>query len=925
MKTLLVLCFVIAASGFDGADRASAACTPAPSGLVSWWPAEENGADIIGTNVGTLEGMTFAVGEVGQAFSLNGSGSDVLLAASPTLQFTNKFTIEAWINAGDVNNYRQIFSQMRDLPTQSWHYNFGLAPSGALRLEVSGDNVTYDFLVSPNGVLSTGLWAHVVATFDSGACKLYVNGSLVASKTSSVTSIYYGTSTTTLIGCTPQGNQRFLGLIDEMSVYNRALSASEIQAIYNASASGKCSPPAVSTLPVSRVTGTGATLNGNVNPKGLATTAWFEWGLTTNYGNATARTSVGAADPTNTSATVTGLTPTIAYHFRAAASNSVAVVYGTDTSFVAGNVVTTLADSGLGSLRDTIPHAATNATITFNVTGIITNLTGELFIANNVAINGPGQANLSISGNQLSRVFNIASGATVNMSGLTVRDGLSASGVVGSTNVPGTDAAPGGGIYNAGTLTLMNCTVTSCRTGGGGHGYDASSGTGSSGGNGGDGAGMYNAAGATLTINQCAIIANANGSGGSGGQSGALNPGGAGGSGGNGGGIFNAGTMSAVGCSFVANAGGRGATGGTTLNVDPGSGFPGGNGGDGGSGGCVNNTGNLIMKLCTLASGAAGAGGRGGEGGSAPVATGGSGGTGGNGGAGAGLAGIGAFTLIACTISGCISGTAGQGGTGGFGALDGPDGPDGSDGNGGGLINTGVGLSATLRNTLVAGNSAGQGVGTDLYGAFNTQGHNLIGVSDGSPSLTNGANSDLVGSAAAPLNPGLAQDVSFSGQVPTYPLVAGSPAIDAGDDALLGPPFNLTTDQRGVSRKIGAHVDIGAYEFLPGDLNGDGVVDQGELRTVLANYAGVIDQSLLNTVLSNYYSTSPWLYLTNVAGLGGTNVTFALTNSTEGAYSVLYSTNLVNWSFLGPAIPRFEFTDTNAPAAPRRFYRLRWP
>jgi hypothetical protein len=62
-----------------------------------------------------------------------------------------------------------------------------------------------------------------------------------------------------------------------------------------------------------------------------------------------------------------------------------------------------------------------------------------------------------------------------------------------------------------------------------------------------------------------------------------------------------------------------------------------------------------------------------------------------------------------------------------------------------------------------------------------------------------------------------------------------------------------------------------------------------------------------------------------VAGLGGTNVTFALTNSTAGAFNVQYSTDLVNWYLLGPAMPRYLFTDTNAPAGPERFYRLQLP
>lgn len=65
--------------------------------------------------------------------------------------------------------------------------------------------------------------------------------------------------------------------------------------------------------------------------------------------------------------------------------------------------------------------------------------------------------------------------------------------------------------------------------------------------------------------------------------------------------------------------------------------------------------------------------------------------------------------------------------------------------------------------------------------------------------------------------------------------------------------------------------------------------------------------------------------MTNVAGLGGTNVTFALTNSLAGAFSVEYTTNFVDWYFLGPATARYEFTDTNAPAVPQRYYRLRWP
>jgi alpha-tubulin suppressor-like RCC1 family protein len=156
---------------------------------------------------------------------------------------------------------------------------------------------------------------------------------------------------------------------------------------------------------------------------------------------------------------------------------------------------------------------------------------------------------------------------------------------------------------------------------------------------------------------------------------------------------------------------------------------------------------------------------------------------------------------------------------------------------------------------------------------------------------------------------------AYPGRIAQTNFPAGFIAITVAADIPLGLVPGATYHCRAVaSNEFGVTYSsdqtfTAPLVFAVGDANGDGVVDQGEL----------------NTVLSNYSATSPWLYLTNVAGLGGTNVTFALSNSTAGVYSVLMSTNLVNWYYLGPATPRYEFTDTNAPALPQRFYRLRWP
>jgi len=60
-------------------------------------------------------------------------------------------------------------------------------------------------------------------------------------------------------------------------------------------------------------------------------------------------------------------------------------------------------------------------------------------------------------------------------------------------------------------------------------------------------------------------------------------------------------------------------------------------------------------------------------------------------------------------------------------------------------------------------------------------------------------------------------------------LLGGSPAIDAGDDSVLGAPLFLTTDQRGpgFARKSGSHVDIGAFEVSQPDPGGPTITNAG--------------------------------------------------------------------------------------------------
>ena len=95
-------------------------------------------------------------------------------------------------------------------------------------------------------------------------------------------------------------------------------------------------PAAAVTTPASAQSNTVATLNGNVNPNGNATTAWFEWGagLATNFSQQTAPVSVGSgSSPVAISNTLSGLTPGIVYQGRAVGSNVWGVIRGSTVSF----------------------------------------------------------------------------------------------------------------------------------------------------------------------------------------------------------------------------------------------------------------------------------------------------------------------------------------------------------------------------------------------------------------------------------------------------------------------------------------------------------------------------------------------------------------------------------------------------------------
>ncbi len=216
-------------------------CIPLPAGAIAWWRAEYNASDAAGNNNGTsLGNALFESGVVGLAFSFDGLRY-VAIPYSPSYDFTpsGEFTLEAWVRplrgTFDDSHYQAI--AVKSPANGAWDWGLYLSPIG--HFVMGTENVSG---VTSTTTAQNGQWYHVAMTYTNGTRALFVNGALEAQGDR----LFITQSTGGLaIGRKGEASSTpdfFNGLIDEVSIYNRALSPSEIAAIYNAGTAGKCLP-----------------------------------------------------------------------------------------------------------------------------------------------------------------------------------------------------------------------------------------------------------------------------------------------------------------------------------------------------------------------------------------------------------------------------------------------------------------------------------------------------------------------------------------------------------------------------------------------------------------------------------------------------------------------------------------------------------
>jgi hypothetical protein len=240
-------------------------CVPPPSGLVSWWAAVGNALDSAGTNNGTLQnGLGFASGRVGQAFNLDGTSQYVDVPSSASLNLSESLSVEAWVYPRLPFNSvsAPVIKKAGEGSGQQDGYALELYPNGTAVFGVYVGAGT-GWALTPPTSLPANQWSHVAGVFDGTNVTFYLNG--VPSGVAAAPGQILPSGNHLQLGHDPSNPSRYFnGLIDEASVYRIALSASQVQAIYNSGSAGKCPsslPPSVLANPQSQTVTVGANVS----------------------------------------------------------------------------------------------------------------------------------------------------------------------------------------------------------------------------------------------------------------------------------------------------------------------------------------------------------------------------------------------------------------------------------------------------------------------------------------------------------------------------------------------------------------------------------------------------------------------------------------------------------------------------------------
>lgn len=189
-----------------------------------------NGNNLTLTNYGSVPNTNGFLNGINTAASFNGTTQYLERADTAVLDFTTALTISAWIKPTNHNTQRSIVDKVNSGTTRTYTL-YTSQTSGLLTCYMSTNGTSYAITQSTDSI-PTGVWTHVAAVYNGTDIRLYINGVLNGTP-ASLSGSLYNASTALNIGRRPDIGYEWLGSIDDVSLWSRPLSASEIATLYS--------------------------------------------------------------------------------------------------------------------------------------------------------------------------------------------------------------------------------------------------------------------------------------------------------------------------------------------------------------------------------------------------------------------------------------------------------------------------------------------------------------------------------------------------------------------------------------------------------------------------------------------------------------------------------------------------------------------
>ncbi len=200
---------------------------------IAYWKLNSDANDSAGNNDGTIYGATTTDGKVGEALQFNGSSDFISVPSGPTLDFSQSYTISAWLKPTENPTNAMVWFGYHGGapygPNNNRSIHLRMYPNGAIRYGLYNDDLN-----TGSGIVTFGQWNHIVVSYDYGAdsSAIYVGGQLILTGSNGP---YNGGLRTATIGKWDvgfQSQEHYKGLIDEVAIYDKALSENAVRAIY---------------------------------------------------------------------------------------------------------------------------------------------------------------------------------------------------------------------------------------------------------------------------------------------------------------------------------------------------------------------------------------------------------------------------------------------------------------------------------------------------------------------------------------------------------------------------------------------------------------------------------------------------------------------------------------------------------------------